>query len=139
MHNISKEALSRLREQFPVGARVELTKMNDPYSTKPTEGDRGTVRAVDDCGTIHVSWDCGSSLGVVYGEDACKVVTEEIITVYAPDDDMTFIMKYTLTKNGEPLSAECVGWYHGEPDEEDTERYIGKLKAEYLHSGNSLV
>lgn len=76
MWNISKEALNYLREQFPVGARVELTKMNDPYSMKPTEGDRGTVRAVDDCGTIHVSWDCGSSLGVVYGEDVCKVIQE---------------------------------------------------------------
>lgn len=76
MWNISKEEIKRLREQYPVGARVELTHMSDPYSTKPTEGDRGTVRAVDDCGTIHVSWDCGSSLGVVYGEDACKVIQE---------------------------------------------------------------
>ena len=76
MWNIDKDTLNRLRERFPVGARVELTKMNDPYSTKPMEGDRGTVRAVDDCGTIHVAWDCGSSLGVVYGEDACKIVQE---------------------------------------------------------------
>lgn len=76
MWNIDKDTLTSLREQYPVGARVELTHMSDPYSTKPTEGDRGTVRAVDDCGTIHVSWDCGSSLGVVYGEDACKVIQE---------------------------------------------------------------
>ena len=76
MWNISKETVKRLREEYPAGARVELTKMNDPYNTKLTEGCRGTVRAVDDCGTIHVSWDCGSSLGVVYGEDACKVVQE---------------------------------------------------------------
>lgn len=76
MWNIDKDTLKNLRERFPAGARVELTHMNDPYSTKPTEGDRGTVRAVDDCGTIHVSWDCGSSLGVVYGEDACKVIQE---------------------------------------------------------------
>lgn len=76
MWNIDKYTLNRLRERFPVGARVELTKMNDPFNTTLTEGCRGTVRAVDDCGTIHVSWDCGSSLGVVYGEDACKVVHE---------------------------------------------------------------
>lgn len=37
MNFISKEALQRIREQYPEGARVELTKMNDPYSaTIPT-------------------------------------------------------------------------------------------------------
>ena len=37
----------------------------------------GTVIAVDDVGTIHVAWDCGSSLGVVYGEDFCTVMYSE--------------------------------------------------------------
>ena len=74
MWNIDKDTLNRLRERFTVGARVELTRMSDPYSTKPTEGDRGTVRAVDDIGTIHVRWDCGSSLGIVYGEDVCSKI-----------------------------------------------------------------
>lgn len=69
---IDKNTLERLRERFPSGARVELTHMNDPWSTKPCEGDTGTVIAVDDIGTIHVKWDCGSSLGVVYGEDSCR-------------------------------------------------------------------
>ena len=27
---------------------------------------------LDTIGTIHVFWDCGSSLGVVYGEDSCR-------------------------------------------------------------------
>ena len=44
-----------------------LLKMNDPY-TKLQSGDKGTVTSVDDMGTIHVSWDSGSSLGVVFGE-----------------------------------------------------------------------
>lgn len=76
MWSISRDTVKRLREQYPVGARVELTKMSDPFNTTLTEGCRGTVRAVDDMGTIHVSWDCGSSLGVVFGEDACRVVEE---------------------------------------------------------------
>lgn len=37
----------------------------------------GTVLYVDDMGTIHVSWDCGSSLGVVLGEDSCTRIDEE--------------------------------------------------------------
>ena len=68
MKTISKETLSKLREQHPKGTRVELVHMDDPY-TKLTAGDKGTVNHVDDMGTIHISWNCGSSLGVVYGVD----------------------------------------------------------------------
>lgn len=103
MWNIDKDTLNRLREQYPVGARVELTKMNDPYSTKPTEGDRGTVRVVDDCGTIHVSWDCGSSLGVVYGEDACKVIQE------CPICGKTYTERPAISRNDGnlPICPDC--------------------------------
>lgn len=73
---IRKEMVDWLREQYPVGSRVELVHMNDPFNDKLYPGCRGTVRAVDSIGTIHVSWDCGSSLGVVYGEDSCRRVTE---------------------------------------------------------------
>ena len=77
MFGIRKETLESLRKQYPAGTRVELIHMNDPWNTRLHEGCRGTVVAVDDIGTIHVAWDCGSSLGVVYGEDSCKVVTED--------------------------------------------------------------
>jgi hypothetical protein len=77
MGNITKEALQALREQYPAGTRVELVHMDDPYNTKLTPGCLGTVRIVDDMGTIHVRWDCGSGLGVVYGEDACRKVVSE--------------------------------------------------------------
>ena len=72
MREISLETLRCLRERYPAGCRVELTHMDDPYNTRLHEGCLGTVVAVDDIGTIHVSWDCGSSLGVVYGEDSCR-------------------------------------------------------------------
>ena len=68
MKTISKETLAMLREQYPTGTRVELVHMDDPY-TSLTTGDKGTVKHVDDMGTIHISWDCGSSLGAVYGAD----------------------------------------------------------------------
>ncbi len=77
MFHIKPETLKRLRETYPPGTRVELDHMDDPYNRKLTTGSRGTVVAVDDIGTIHVAWDCGSRLGVCYGEDACHVVKEE--------------------------------------------------------------
>lgn len=76
MRVISGEALQALRERYPKGTRVELIHMDDPYNRKLMPGCRGTVRCVDDMGTIHVSWDCGSGLGVVYGEDACRKIQD---------------------------------------------------------------
>lgn len=67
----SKETVERLRKQYLSGTRVELVRMNDPYS-KLKPGDKGTVDFVDDTGTIFCSWDSGSTLGVVYGEDAVR-------------------------------------------------------------------
>ena len=72
---IGKETLERLRKAYPAGTRVELIRMDDPYAGL-LPGSKGTVRAVDDIGTIHVDWDCGSGLGIVYGEDACRVIHE---------------------------------------------------------------
>ena len=77
MFGVSKETLERLRKEYPTGSRVELTKMNDPYRTDLVPGTRGTVQFVDDAGSIHVMWDIGSSLAVVFGEDACRVVADD--------------------------------------------------------------
>lgn len=76
MFGIRKETLQRLREQYPAGTRVELMRMDDPFNTRLHPGCRGTVMSVDSIGTIHVQWDCGSSLGIVYGEDLCRKVVE---------------------------------------------------------------
>lgn len=73
---MGEKLIEMLRQRYPVGARVELTHMDDPYNTKLVPGCKGTVLFVDDIGTIHVSWDCGSSLGIVYGEDSCRVIKE---------------------------------------------------------------
>ncbi len=72
----SRETVERLRKEYPQGTRVELISMNDPYSRlKP--GDRGTVSAVDDIGTIFVRWDYGSGLGIAYGEDRVRKITDK--------------------------------------------------------------
>ena len=66
-----------LRNMYPPGCRVELEDMEaDPY-VKLSPGDLGTVQFVDDAGQIHVSWDCGYSLAMVFGVDHCKCVMRE--------------------------------------------------------------
>lgn len=67
----SKKTVEQLRKRYPQGTRIELVRMNDPYS-KLKPGDKGTVDFIDDTGTLFCVWDCGSILGVVYGEDIVK-------------------------------------------------------------------
>ena len=68
---IHPEMLKQRKEYFTTGTRVMLIHMSDPY-TNLRQGDRGTVTMVDDIGTIHVNWDRGSMLGIVFGEDECR-------------------------------------------------------------------
>ena len=75
MTTIHPEMLKQLKEYYTPGTRVMLIRMSDPY-TNLRQGDRGTVTLVDDIGTIHVNWDCGSTLGVVFGEDECRRIEE---------------------------------------------------------------
>ena len=72
----SKEVVESLRNEYPEGTRLSLISMEDPYS-KLLPGERGTVKYVDDGGTIHMSWDRGGSLGLVYGEDSFRKLTPE--------------------------------------------------------------
>lgn len=72
---IDKTGLAKLRGIYSCGKRVILVKMDDPYTHIPP-GTEGTVTNVDDIGTIHVNWDTGSSLGVVYGKDLVRLVAD---------------------------------------------------------------
>jgi hypothetical protein len=75
MKRIHPEMLKQLKDSYPSGTRVILIQMDDPY-TNLQPGDKGTVRSVDDIGTIHVKWDRGSSLGIVFGEDSCQKIED---------------------------------------------------------------
>ena len=72
MRAMPLEILASLRERFPQGARVELLRMDDPQA--PAIGTRGTVRGVDDSGSIMVAWDSGGSLNVLFGVDEGRKV-----------------------------------------------------------------
>lgn len=69
----SERTVQRIKALYRSGTRVKLVRMDDPY-TKLAAGTYGTVTCVDDIGTVHVRWDNGMSLGVVYGEDEIEKV-----------------------------------------------------------------
>ena len=51
-----------LKEQYPVGTRIMLKRMDDIQA--PPFGTLGMVRGVDGIGNILVQWDNGSTLSV---------------------------------------------------------------------------
>lgn len=74
LHRVAKD----LKERYPRGTRIMLLSMGD--DPRPIEsGTRGTVRFVDDMATIHCDFDNGRSLGLAYGEDRYRKLTEQEI------------------------------------------------------------
>lgn len=64
--------IQRIKEMYPKGTEIELISMEDSQ-TVPS-GTHGIVDFVDDIGTIQMTWDNGSSLGLIVGVDKFKVV-----------------------------------------------------------------
>ena len=72
-----REAVERLRREYPAGCRIVLDEMDDSYTKIPV-GSQATCQGVDDAGNILCAWDCGSSLSIAWPVDHChKVSTEE--------------------------------------------------------------
>ena len=70
----SREEIEALRTSYPVGTRIQLLEMSDPYNPVPS-GTLGTVTYVDDAGTIHMKWDNGRTLGLVPSKDCFKKIS----------------------------------------------------------------
>ena len=96
----------RYQAEYPPGTRIMLLSMGrDP---NPVEDQtRGTVRVVDDIGTLHCSFDNGRSLGVVPGEDSFRKLTEEELAfgVHQPIDDLTFSVLCAAMEHDDRITA----------------------------------
>ena len=76
----SRATVERVRREYPAGTRVELVSMDDRQA--PPLGTKGTVRFVDDAGTVHIAWDNGSSLGACLEEDVIRKLDSVTVVCY---------------------------------------------------------
>lgn len=65
--------IKEIKNRYRYGMRIELISMDDKQA--PPEGTQGTVLGVDDIGSILISWDTGSSLNLIPGEDRFRIVS----------------------------------------------------------------
>ena len=68
----SRETVERVRREYPAGTRVELVRMDDVQA--PPVGTKGTVKGVDDTGSLLMRWDNGSGADAGCGEDIVRKV-----------------------------------------------------------------
>lgn len=71
----TEREVQRLRQKYPAGSKVELIRMDDPY-THLKYGDRGTVIGVDDMGQIMVNWDKGGKLSLIPEVDEFRRISQ---------------------------------------------------------------
>ncbi len=77
-YQMERQMIQDIKERYPAGTRLVLLQMgDDPRPIEPNT--RGTVRVVDDMGTVHCNFDNGRSLGLVPGEDSFRKLTPEEI------------------------------------------------------------
>ena len=70
-HNLVK----RMKDTYLPCTRIELDYMGDDPRPIPP-GTKGTVRIVDDMGTVHCDFDNGRRLGLVPGEDVFHITED---------------------------------------------------------------
>ena len=71
-----RDYIKYLKDNYPEGTRIQLDSMGDDPRPIPP-GTMGTVRIVDDMGTIHCNFDNGRRMGLIPGEDSFHIVRSE--------------------------------------------------------------
>ena len=74
------------KKLYPPGTRIELIHMGDDDPNPIPDGTRGPVTAVDDIGTVFCRFDNGRSLGMAYGADSFRALTQAELAEEATED-----------------------------------------------------
>lgn len=69
---IEEKELNMIKNIYKKGKKIKLISMQDDYPVP--SGSMGIVDFIDDAGQIHVNWNNGSSLALIYGVDKFEII-----------------------------------------------------------------
>ena len=104
----NEEFVQKMKEAYPAGTRIMLDQMGDDPRPIPS-GTMGTVRHVDDMGTVHCDFDNGRRLGLIPDEDSFHTVKEDRIQVVICEPGK--VARVTTIKNDLVSLQKMVGGY----------------------------
>lgn len=71
----TNEQVKLFKSKFKEGARIKLIRAGFDETLPIPNGMTGTIRKVDNIGTVHVDWDNGVTLGLLPLCDEYKIIT----------------------------------------------------------------
>lgn len=125
--------IEQIKKMYPEGTKIKLNYMKDNYNPVPSRT-QGIVDHVDDAGQIHVKWENGSSLALLYDEDDFEIINEKTIEK-AFERKIKYIDNFDKSAEKESTIAELkkeieVKWFYhaeanaGKKEEESYEQFI---------------
>ena len=73
MRNIKE--VEEIKNKYKVGDRIKLICMDDDFAVP--SGTYGTIDYIDDDGQIHMNWENGRTIPLIYGVDKFEVINIE--------------------------------------------------------------
>lgn len=73
MRNINE--VEEIKNKYKVGDRVKLIYMDDDFAVP--SGTYGTIDFIDDDGQIHMDWEDGRTIPLIYGVDKFEIINIE--------------------------------------------------------------
>lgn len=125
MEQINKEEIEK---KYPKGTRIKLISMKDDYAVEPES--IGTVDYIDDIGTIHINWDNGSTLGLIYGEDTFEIIHEQNLPKISKCSDLLKEIFISVKDSEAKMCYITEEEWKTDYSDNYTEKDISKLKVE---------
>lgn len=111
---MSQKEIDEIKEKYKPGMKLKLLKeMYDEKKSVPV-GEIGTIDFVDDIGTIHINWECGSSLGLIPDVDNFEEVEKIKVIIAEPEKDPYVKEIYNTLKDKQEIVdglIQCIPTY----------------------------
>jgi len=116
------ENLKEIKEQYKSGMKLKLLEeMKDEKYSLP-DGEIGIVDYVDDIGTIHIKWECGSNLGLIPNVDKFEEVEKIKVIIIEPDEEPYIKEIYNTLKDKQEIVGgiiQCIPTFFSETESYD--------------------